>query len=98
MAKDTAEAPAAPKQEPRVTITMPPDGMKMSGDHAQMARGKKCRLTMEGTITGMSDEEYGRSLSMRPSRMHVEDLGADRGEDEAEPMTDMVMRMQKGKH
>jgi len=101
MAKHSETAPSVHKVEPKASISWPSaertegkKGVKLMGDMSGMALGKHCKLSLEGTVTGFRMDEYGGSIDLTTKNIKIENVRDAKGDEDEEPMTDMVDRLQ----
>jgi len=81
------------KREPVAHVSWPKDTkdhqIKLSGDHAALAMGKRAEVTLKGVVQGYSMSEYGCSIDLRIKAVHVESVVEDNGTE------DMVEQVEK---
>lgn len=92
MASKPPAAPKAEKMKPRVNIHWEGKDLKLSGDAPPL--GKRCRLIMDGLLTGFQMEDYGNSLSFEPKSIAVEHQGM---AEEGETLVEMMNKQHKPK-
>lgn len=97
MAKATDTAvPSASKMNPSAHISWPSEGVKLSGDQKALALGKKARVTLEGTVTGYSMQDYGCSLDLKVKTVLVDGVSdAAEEQDEGPSMAEMMGKKKK---
>src|SRR5512137_1506066 len=97
--EENAVMPAMPEREPEAHISWPgPEevgkdkskAVKVTGDLASMARGRRVRVTIEGVVSGVADHRYGGSLDLRTKSITLESLGDGPDAEMGRPMTEVV--------
>lgn len=82
--------------KPHASVSWPSEGIKVSGDWEDLGPGKKCRITVEGVVTGFSAQDWGCSVDLKPTMVYVEGVNhAEPDEDEGRSMADIVKNMGK---
>lgn len=94
MAKAPKASPDLPKFKPQAHVSWPVEGVRISGDWKGLGPGKRCQVTVEGTVTGFQANDYGCSVDLDADTIRVE--AAAGGGPKGTPMTDLISKARKG--